>query len=312
MLTVLAITVFLTANATCPEEITITDALTCSSDYSGTVPAAEVSYLGGDCAEDECYTCGKPEANEAQVSPENVFSFECQQDGSIEMILEDLTCDLDIYVLDGTCDPSTGCMMGSTAPDAVDEVIEFPCVQGELYYVVVEATGTRNPDRASGLCTEDGTANGAVYDPGFTLNIDVEASTGCAEDCDDGIDNDLDGAVDCDDSDCGLEELCCDADGDGYRAEGACGGDDCDDSAPGVNPGERDIPDNDIDEDCDGFDETDSSCIYDGAYDSDPPQADTDDGQGSTKALSCNAVPIGVGGGALLGLMALGLVARRR
>ena len=53
---------------------------------------------------------------------------------------------------------------------------------------------------------------------------------------------------------------CPDDDGDGYHDE-ACGGDDCDDSDPDVNPGAVEVCDNGIDDDCDGLiDMDDPSC----------------------------------------------------
>lgn len=45
----------------------------------------------------------------------------------------------------------------------------------------------------------------------------------------------------------------CDYDGDGYEAPG-CGGDDCDDSDAGVNPGAEEVPADGQDQDCDGLD----------------------------------------------------------
>ncbi len=69
--------------------------------------------------------------------------------------------------------------------------------------------------------------------------------------CEDAVDNDCDGDVDENDSGC---FACVDEDGDGY---GALPSDfctfpfwDCDDTNPNVNPGELEIPDNGIDEDC--------------------------------------------------------------
>jgi len=382
MLSTLALTIALapSAQASCPADVTISGALTCSSSYTGTVAASDDSYLGGDCDDSACYSCGEPYANENQDAPEAVYTFECQRAGTVQMLITDLTCDLDIYVLDDGCDPYTGCLMGSTAPYDVDDSVEFECARGEIYYIVVEAYGTSHLEDASGPCTDDGTATGTVYDPGYTLSFDVSASTGCAEDCDDGEDNDLDGDVDCDDSDCWVEDLCCDTDGDGYRAEGDCGGDDCDDTDPtvhpgadegdasgngngvdndcdgtvdegtndydddgdgftenegdcddddsGINPDEIDIPDNGIDEDCDGTDATTpEDTDPPDPTDSDPPD-DSDgpvvddtaggddtgdgDGKGGFGVCNCSAAPGGLLGGSLMGLLALGVAVRRR
>ena len=63
--------------------------------------------------------------------------------------------------------------------------------------------------------------------------------------------------------DMGADEYpdCWDADMDGY-GHGDCGGYDCDDSDPGVNPGAREICEGGIDEDCDGLvDLDDPQCV---------------------------------------------------
>ncbi len=87
---------------------------------------------------------------------------------------------------------------------------------------------------------------------------------GYEADCNDGVDNDGDGLVDCDDADCTAESTCLgdgtdsvdtgeglDADGDGYLSD-VWGGSDCDDSNPEINPGATEIC-NELDDDCDGL-----------------------------------------------------------
>jgi hypothetical protein len=224
------------AHAECPADVVIQDELTCSSNISGIVDHEEESYLGGDCEDEACYTCGDPWANEDQIAPEAVYSFTCQLEGTVSLLITDLPCDLDIYTLDDSCDPYTGCLYGSTTSYAADDQVDFTCTPGDTYYIVVEAYGTEHLDVASGPCTDDATSEGEVYSPTYTLSFDVSASTGCAEDCDNGEDDDLDGLTDCEDTDCWVEPMCCDTDGDDYFAED-CDGDDCDDTDPTVYPG---------------------------------------------------------------------------
>jgi hypothetical protein len=61
--------------------------------------------------------------------------------------------------------------------------------------------------------------------------------------CNDGIDDDQDGSLDCDDSDC-ASNIVCDADGDGFGAAA-----DCDDNDPSRYPGATELCDN-LDNDC--------------------------------------------------------------
>ncbi len=245
------------ASAGCPPDVEVLDELTCSSSILSQVVHTDPSYLGGECVDEDCYTCGEPHADEEQVAPEAVYSFQCQLAGTVSLLITDLPCDLDIYVLDDTCDPYGGCLYGSTSPYADNDGVDFECTPGQIYYIVVEAYGTEHLDVASGPCTDDGTATGNVYSPTYTLSFDVSASTGCAEDCDDSQDNDLDGDIDCDDLDCWSEPLCCDHDRDGAISLD-CNGDDCDDENASIYPGapedggmESGIGDQ-VDNDCDG------------------------------------------------------------
>lgn len=75
---------------------------------------------------------------------------------------------------------------------------------------------------------------------------------GALEDCDNGIDDDCDGLIDINDTDC---QACVDSDGDGYGFSGincTYPETDCDDSNPGANPGATESC-NGIDDDCDGL-----------------------------------------------------------
>ncbi len=273
------------ASAECPTDVQIVSELTCSSTITGTISATADNKMGGECADMECYTCGEPHAEEKQIAPEHVYSFECQETGTVRLMITDLPCDMDIYALDSSCDPYSGCLQGSTAPFAADDEVVFECTAGETHYIVIEAYGVKHLDLASGPCTDDGTSAGTVFDPSYTLSFDVSASTGCSEDCDDGMDNDLDGDIDCSDSDCGLDPVCCDLDGDGFFSED-CGGEDCDDNDADISPVATDIPDNGVDEDCTGADSV-TQDSGDGSEDTGTDGESKDDG----RACGCSAAP---------------------
>ncbi|MDM8516317.1 MopE-related protein [Desulfobacterales bacterium HSG16] len=90
--------------------------------------------------------------------------------------------------------------------------------------------------------------------------------------CDDKIDNDCDGHIDCDDTDdCASEQACncTDQDKDGYFLEDGCGTEiDCDDTNQAIYPGATEICGDSIDQDCDGLD---YPCTYTGTPESGNP-----------------------------------------
>ena len=219
------------AQAACPSAEAILEDLTCSSAVTGRVSNSGTSDLGGTCAGSDCYTCGDPYTDLEQTSAEDVYAFTCQTTGDVTLEISGLDCDLDMYILDDTCDPDgASCVEGSTQASTTTDSVTFTCSAGDTYYLVIEGYGFGAPGGYSGRCA-------GANDGDYTLSFDVSAGTGCSEDCDNGLDDDLDGDVDCADSDCASDPVCgsCDNDGDGVDSSAsACGGLDCDDNDASV------------------------------------------------------------------------------
>jgi hypothetical protein len=257
-----------------------------------------------------------------------VHVFSCTRTGSVEIHIESMDCDLDLYVLDDGCDPTTDCLAESVGHAGPDGTVEFDCVAGEDRFVVVEGYGftfgaweeyvaepaARGEAPLNGWC--------APEIPGllghYTLSVD-SASPGCQEVCDNGADDDGDGATDCADSDCwgvldcappetcdngfdddmdGLsdcadtdchdEAYCCDDDGDGF-VDIACGGQDCADDIADGDADADGVPDScDV---CPGFDDAadrDLDGIADGCDACpDAPAVDLD-GDGASDCIDCD------------------------
>jgi len=234
------------ALATCPRGTTIVDVLSCSDVHTDYVTGSDTSYLGG-LTTPTAYSCGSPYSPLSQTAGEDVYEFTCQRSGSVTLDVTGMDCDLDIYVLDSTCDPYSGCVAGSTAASTTHDSVTFTCTASTTYYIVIEAYGYTAGPSYTGYC--------GFGDGNYTLGFDLGAGTGCPEDCDNGLDDDYDGTVDCNDTDCYGDPLCCDLDYDGYDdIFSGCGGTDCNDSDASIHPGATEIPYDGVDQDCDGTD----------------------------------------------------------
>jgi hypothetical protein len=97
--------------------------------------------------------------------------------------------------------------------------------------------------------------------------VDLDLFPGNIEICDDLIDNDRDGDIDCYDSDCETNSACActDNDGDGYYDKDYCPGErDCDDTDVTIHPTAIEDCSDSMDNDCDGFiDCNDTDCSND-------------------------------------------------
>jgi uncharacterized protein (TIGR03382 family) len=166
---------------------------------------------------------------------------------------------------------------------------------------------------------------------GSTAYADADADGWAAcQDCDDalgtvhpeveeicnGVDDDCDGSIDQDPTD--GSTWYADADGDGYtdpelslvscdQPEGyaAATEEDCDDQDPGSFPGASEVPDDGVDQDCDGDD-----LLTDEVDDTETPVDDTSKDEGKSPGRGCQT---GDGGSSLavLGLLLMALSRRR-
>jgi len=123
--------------------------------------------------------------NENMTGPEYAYRFLAAGDGFATATLTGLGADLDLFVLGsaGGCDPAL-CVGSSRAGGSGDEEVTFATTAGSEYLVVIDGY------------------DGAVS--AYTLAL----SCSLVEICDNGIDDDGDGLVDCDDSACTGDAAC--------------------------------------------------------------------------------------------------------
>ncbi|MGC6492781.1 MAG: hypothetical protein ACON5B_08060, partial [Myxococcota bacterium] len=138
---------------------------------------------------------------QSQAGAEHIYTFTCPHTGLAFAQIKDLDCDLDLFVMEATCDPSADVADYNTSTVVSgSHFVEWFCVESEVYYLVVEGYAL---DANPGSCPP-----GGLF--GF-LNAysDYRIFAYCEEICDDGEDNDGDLDVDCGDDDCECVELDC-------------------------------------------------------------------------------------------------------
>ncbi|MFA5717755.1 MAG: putative metal-binding motif-containing protein [Desulfobulbaceae bacterium] len=131
-------------------------------------------------------------------------------------------------------------------------------------------------------CT-DNDGDGYAVDGGECGPVDCDdtdpaVNPAAAENCTDNFDNNCNGLIDDQDPAAVGCLSCTDNDGDGYAVDGGeCGPVDCDDNDGGINPGAFDVPNNGIDENCDGVDSVDPSDLDNDGDGFTPAEGDCDD-----------------------------------
>ncbi len=156
--------------------------------------------------------------------PEIVGTFVAPTSGLVDVDVTGLSDDLDLFVLEaganGICDPMS-CLDGSWGPGTNDESVSFMASAGSIYYIVLDgwngAVSSFNayvscqgppPEICDNGMDDDGDGATDCADSDCTGH----PSCGCIptpEVCNDNVDNDCDNQVDCDDPDCSWAPWCC-------------------------------------------------------------------------------------------------------
>jgi hypothetical protein len=117
---------------------------------------------------------------------EFVLRLRPQSTGEVQLLVSGLATDHDLYVLEGSRSP-LDCIALDTTSGLEPFEVAFQGVEAMPYYLVVEAIG----DSGS-----------------FLLESSTAVDSGCPESCDNGLDDDGDTKVDCEDPDCAFDIEC--------------------------------------------------------------------------------------------------------
>ncbi len=126
---------------------------------------------------------------------EEIWTFRPDGAGSVEIAAQSFGWNLDLTVLEAqvldngevSCDPDE-CVANSWNFGGPGEFVQFEADAGALYFIVIDGRGPNNSGE---------------------YGLQVQCATGGTEDlCDDGLDNDADGLVDCADPDCAGDPAC--------------------------------------------------------------------------------------------------------
>ena len=134
-----------------PGNCTADGVLDCASDIAGQVLITDVDDVSGS------FSCGVPNGPAAQNGPDLVYEFVCPVTGDLVFDWGGLDCDLDVFVITDTCDPDgLGCRVGANDSGTTGARLQFSCIQGDTYFLIVEAWGYTVGAGVMGACNPNG------------------------------------------------------------------------------------------------------------------------------------------------------------